>query len=426
MYQGLARFLTLLENPPTQSMHDASLIVKLVTFQLANSFFALVYIAFFKKDLTIAGPPQPCMFNPRTGITDCLFEVSYSLSMLILINVIMAFVMGIIYPPAMRGLFRGIASAKGAFKAAAQRAKTLAAQRALAASPFEFKPGAVPYVPMMSYLSTAVLFGYATLFAVALPSAPVAVFGVFLFNNVIWRRFILDNMRALPTGSEGIGPWEPIFAGLTLASTVTNIALVTFTNGGVIFGIDMDFTARLVFFIALEHAMLLVRAGVVFLIPDMGPHTETQLARQAYLVAKLFKGVKDKKGARRLSVAAPSARSVAATADGACDDPITPAKSFDSMIANPGGDGGDVDGAPGAGADDRLKTVASWHLPANVARAPAVVDDDHAADAGGGGGSGGGASKDDDDDDDAGGGEAGGADDAGQIRAYDADADDEV
>ena len=309
------------------------------------------------------------MLNPRTGIRDCLFEVSYSLSMLIFINVVMSFVMGVIYPPAMRGLFRLIAIVKSLSKSAAQRARTAKAQSDLAASLFEFRPGAVPYNPLMSYLSTAVLFGYATLFTVALPSAPVAVFGVFLFNNLIWRRFILENMRALPAGCEGIGPWEPIFASLTLASTVTNVALVAFTNPGVIFGLTLDFSSRLIFFIALEHAMLLLRVAIVFLIPDVGVHTETQIARQNYLVAKLFKGIKDKKGARRLSASDPSMRSVRDAPDAG---PITPAESFE-MLAN--GSGGDSDGARA------LVAVRSWRVPslppgidADVEVADASVD----------------------------------------------------
>lgn len=70
IYRKVAYRLTTLENYRTQSKFESSLIMKIVLFELVNSYNAIIYVAFFKSHTT------GCMNHEYVYTDECFGELS--------------------------------------------------------------------------------------------------------------------------------------------------------------------------------------------------------------------------------------------------------------------------------------------------------------------------------------------------------------
>lgn len=110
VYNQLAQLLTSFEVQPTDLAHEESLIVKGCSFQLINSFFPLIYVAFIKPSVrSLYGvESEGCQLN-EDGEPDCLAELQSQLAILVITRLIVNNIMALANPyifPAVMWLLR--------------------------------------------------------------------------------------------------------------------------------------------------------------------------------------------------------------------------------------------------------------------------------------------------------------------------------
>jgi len=122
------------------------------------------------------------------------------------------------------------------------------------------------------YDELLVQFGYVSLFVVAFPLAPLLA----LFSNLL--EFLVDgtklmtlSRRPYPLGAYDMGAWYNMLQVLAFIGIMTNIGLLTLNEspilGKKIFYADYS-ASRIAIFLAIEHFCILVKVGIMNLIPD--------------------------------------------------------------------------------------------------------------------------------------------------------------
>ena len=303
-YTLLADALTRCENHATESVHRNNLVVKIAIFQIVNTFFGLTYTAFIKSSLVLVGQQQACQVGPA-GAPDCLFDMQQQLAILIATRIAFTIAFDLLLPR-MRACTLSASRCARNLCSRARRASDARWRAAVDASPLEAENEAYVYNPFDNYLSLMLLFGFSTLYVVALPLAPALVAVAIALNLYVDRNLILFvAARPTPEGAADIGAWLPVFETLSFICTVTNLGVVAFSNPGKpIFGYNFSYSQRLIFFIVAEHLVIAAKWAIAYCVPSVSPRTALQLQRQEYLVAKHILGVKDVVVQRRRSTAA--------------------------------------------------------------------------------------------------------------------------
>lgn len=158
-------------------------------------------------------------------------------------------------------------------------------------------------------------FGYVSLFVVAFPIAPLVALVNFMVNIYMDSDKMLRlTSRPPPEGAQGnalffhpfshvyisyacnngrayvllrvrvcadIGSWQYVFETISYVSVVSNLAIVCFTNKSPMFGYQLSFVDRLIFFIVAEHMVLFLKYALATYIPDEPFDTKLQLQRQS-------------------------------------------------------------------------------------------------------------------------------------------------
>jgi hypothetical protein len=94
----------------------------------------------------------------------------------------------------------------------------------------------------------------------------------------------------LGAGAEDIGTWYVILELMSTAAVISNAALIVFT------GSRFDNTPlaeRVWYFVLIEHALFLVKYGLALAVPDVPHEVDIQLARQEFIVSKVFDNAED-------------------------------------------------------------------------------------------------------------------------------------
>jgi hypothetical protein len=78
-----------------------------------------------------------------------------------------------------------------------------------------------------------------------------------------------------------IGSWQYVFETISYVSVVSNLAIVCFTNKSPMFGFQLTFVDRMIFFIVAEHMVLFLKYALATYIPDEPFDTKLQLQRQS-------------------------------------------------------------------------------------------------------------------------------------------------
>lgn len=140
------------------------------------------------------------------------------------------------------------------------------------------------------YLEMVVQFGYVSLFAAALPMAS----GMACLNNIIelrtdaWK-LLTQFRRPIARSSTDISAWRHVLGGISLLAIVTNPALLIFTSRRL--PAEMSSADRLWTFIAVEHALLLLKFLVHVLTPTTSREAEIAVLRRertAHLTVQAF------------------------------------------------------------------------------------------------------------------------------------------
>ena len=96
---------------------------------------------------------------------------------------------------------------------------------------------------------------------------------------------LYGRQRPFYMGAESIGSWMAVFEILSIASVLTNCAIIAFTSSTLQRAFSFDRHERFVFVVALEHAILFLKYAAAKLVPDTPRWVLKATAYQKHLLA---------------------------------------------------------------------------------------------------------------------------------------------
>lgn len=265
LYGSLAVKLNDYENHRTDTEYEDHLIAKTFLFQFVNSYASCFYIAFIKNII----PNEECRPN-------CMAELSTTLGIIFVLRLTYGNFTEIVLP-----WLRRKVKARPGRECKLRSASMVEEQYYLSVYDNMGTFG--------EYSEMVIQFGYATLFVVAFPLAPLLA----LLNNyaeirVDAYKLCLESRRPEPMGAEDIGTWYSILEIMATISVMTNAGIVVFTSDN---GLTMEWKMWL--FILVEHIVLLMKFAVSVLLDDVPHDVKLQQERSRYFIEKIVSLVPD-------------------------------------------------------------------------------------------------------------------------------------
>ncbi|XP_015586534.1 anoctamin-4 isoform X2 [Cephus cinctus] len=228
VYHRLARWLTNLENPRTQTEYEDSYTFKIFLFEFVNFYSSLIYIAFFKGRFFVhpgdEGSRSSEFFRIKTDVCDpagCLSEVCIQLAIIMVGKQCFNNFLEILSPKMWNW-----------WRKRTQRAATKDRTRQYTCWEQDYQlqdPGRLALFD--EYLEMILQYGFVTLFVAAFPLAPLFA----LLNNIGEIRLdaykmVKEARRPLAERVEDMGAWFGILRGVTYAAVVTNAFVIAYTS----------------------------------------------------------------------------------------------------------------------------------------------------------------------------------------------------
>jgi hypothetical protein len=293
IFTSIAIKLNNFENHRTQSDYESSLIIKTYVFQFVNSFFSLFYIGFFKT------MTEGCIVSEngqkvRVKGASCMDELYTQFITIFTISFIKnGLELGLPYIKAknMERSFRRTSSETFDFRAETSKSdiETLRDQ-------IDKQIQLPAYISrdvdgtLGDYLEISILYGYITLFAVAFPLSGILTFIAIIIETYVDRYKLLYLVRRpLPLGAKNINKWKTILMFNSVATIVTNAAIICFTMPTFANWESAENNKFLVF-ACFCIFMLLLRAAIAFGVPDIPLKYRLILKRHQKIVQKFIKG----------------------------------------------------------------------------------------------------------------------------------------
>lgn len=271
IYGRVASYLTNYENHRTDTEYEDHFIFKIFFFQLINSYASLVYTAFIKK--TVEG----CSGD------DCLTEVSTALGTIFVVRLLLVLCTEIFLPIWLSYIRR--------------REESRGLDPGVTVSPIESQYTLAQFdnlrTTLEDYAELIIQFGYIYLFAAAFPFVPVVGFcaGYLLMKIQGWK-YLQVYRRPDPKAAEDIGTWQVFLELVSTLSIMTNLGLVIFTDKYPWLN-DQTASIKWLFFIGIEHILLLIKYIVSVGIDDTPASVEMQIERNKFYVQKVLKNERD-------------------------------------------------------------------------------------------------------------------------------------
>jgi small-conductance mechanosensitive channel len=145
--------------------------------------------------------------------------------------------------------------------------------------------------PFQDYADYTFQFAYTTMFISAYPLATTMA----LVNNYVMMRvqawfFCHLCKRPVPSGVNNIGSWFGILEIISYMAVVVSAGLVAFTGD---MTQNFTWTSRVWMFFAMSGSIILVKLFVQAMYPRVDDEVHIQLARQKFIMSKLFDNVPD-------------------------------------------------------------------------------------------------------------------------------------
>ncbi|KAM9311169.1 anoctamin-2 [Gastrophryne carolinensis] len=237
IYGSVAKWLTEIEVPKTESTFEERLILKAFLLKFVNSYASIFYVAFFKGRFVGRPGKYAYFFNDyrveECAPGGCLMELCVQLSIIMLGKQLIQnnlFEIGI---PKLKKLFRKLKDDRKEPRENNMQSSREPQQweRDYALEPFT---GLTP-----EYMEMIIQFGFVTLFVASFPLAPLFA----LLNNVIEvrldaRKFVAELRRPDAVRAKDIGIWYNILSGIGKFSVLINAFVISVTS---------DFIPRLVY-----------------------------------------------------------------------------------------------------------------------------------------------------------------------------------
>jgi hypothetical protein len=272
VYGKIAFKLTEYENHRTETMYENSLIAKTFLFKFVNSYNSMFYVAFLKKFDTGALACKP----------DCLSELRIQLATIFITQMVIGNFVELVIPWAKTKL------------AAVNNAAVDDKGKAIVKSQPEKEYELEPYEGTFADFDEMVIqFGFVTLFVAAFPLTPLLA----LLSNILEARVDAAKLcklvrRPEPRGAANMGTWFDILGLVSFVAVVTNVAIITFETPQFAEWFPAQ-DARVFAFLLAEHAIMILKFGVSYFVPDEPRDVTVHLLRQDYLVGVLLQGVQE-------------------------------------------------------------------------------------------------------------------------------------
>ncbi|GAB6023958.1 hypothetical protein CHUAL_008688 [Chamberlinius hualienensis] len=228
VYHKIARKLTYLEQPRTQTEYEDSFTFKMFIFQFINFYSSLIYIAFVKGRIALEdkGPVMIDQCDP----TGCMFELVIQLVIIMAGKQLMNNISEIMQPVVCNW-----------WRARKSKSKTSDVNRGLYTQwEQDYDLASLDRMALFDeYIEMVIQFGFVTLFVSAFPLAPLLAF----LNNIVEIRldaykFVTQVRRPIATRAQDIGVWLGILKSLSILSVITNAFVLAYTS---------DFIPRMVY-----------------------------------------------------------------------------------------------------------------------------------------------------------------------------------
>jgi len=236
-----------------------SLSVRLFCFRFINSYISLFYIAFCKGTIV---PSDPCLNN------NCMEELSTQLSSIFMFTMVLNLVemaMPVIFWYLRHG--RSQPQAEASTELATMSASGQTAPLVYRHSDMEGELAMDPYgLPVEDYLEIVINYGYMVLFSVSFPIIPLLTLIEYVVEIRVdaWKLLSWAH-RPFPLPGKSIGVFSVIVQTVSYFGAITNPALIIFTSG---FFSDTPAYKKLIFFLLIEHGLVLIKFALAWLIPD--------------------------------------------------------------------------------------------------------------------------------------------------------------
>lgn len=286
-YAKVAAKMTDWENHRFPTQYNDALIAKSFLFQFFNSYASFFYMAFAANNSEVMGVGNQCWNN------DCMAALSLQLGVIFILHTIIQQISELFIPYCERHWARWIKEWKMWWRVCCRKHDVEEMQALSQASHLytdeevnHLKPEYETTIDDFSELM--IQFGFMTLFAPAFPLG----FTIGYVNNLIEIRsdgFKVCTLcrRPLYHCAEDIGTWEYVLNVMSIASVVTNAALIAFTSGSLNrytegLGDSDQWTVKLLIAFGVEHLVLSLKFAIEFLIDDEPDWVKDTKRRRAY------------------------------------------------------------------------------------------------------------------------------------------------
>eukprot|EP00441_Pelagodinium_beii_P044538 CAMPEP_0197619362 /NCGR_PEP_ID=MMETSP1338-20131121/386_1 /TAXON_ID=43686 ORGANISM="Pelagodinium beii, Strain RCC1491" /NCGR_SAMPLE_ID=MMETSP1338 /ASSEMBLY_ACC=CAM_ASM_000754 /LENGTH=761 /DNA_ID=CAMNT_0043188315 /DNA_START=74 /DNA_END=2356 /DNA_ORIENTATION=- len=270
LFTKLATWLTERENHRSYQEHSTHLLAKTVVFKFINCYSSLYYIAFFKANSTLFGQPMKCVDD------DCLKDLGSQLAIFMIMRLTLQNMLELLGPWAImqyRAFMEGIAFKTSIFSNPATSMPDLSRP--------EREAKREEYDVYQDMDEVLILYGYTVLFVVACPWVPLlALISLILECFLDQKKLVLLFQRPYPSTAMNNEPWDTCFDVISLIAMVTNGALIVFSSHTFD---GWSHTGKILLFLAMEHAMILLRLLVSTIFPAI-PWEVRLLAMQQQVI----------------------------------------------------------------------------------------------------------------------------------------------
>ncbi|KNC52591.1 transmembrane protein 16H [Thecamonas trahens ATCC 50062] len=269
VYSRIAVCLNKWENHRTRESYEAALILKQIPFQLFNSFVGLFYLAFVECNMV---------------------ELRVQLRDLFMTDWVRRVVVGALIPYVLKKYAEYTDAAVVAASKKADAPVPSSSPRFVLELLVEADQDRMATFDDWTELVTQL--GYVAFFSAAFPLAPLlAVLGNVVELRALVFRYAFLVQRADPVRAKSIGVWMAIVKLVCLLAVIINVGIFGYTTNQAravfaFFGLDLSIVGHMALVITLEHAAVLAKAVVEWVVPEIPAWVTIARARTRFLLAQ--------------------------------------------------------------------------------------------------------------------------------------------
>jgi hypothetical protein len=274
LYYNLAVGLNDRENHRTETMYEDSLITKIFLFEFVNNYASFFYLAFLAELMT-----DEC---PSSADGGCMVPLALNLGIVFISRLIVGNICELLLP---------YLSYRWRVRRALQSTHSESETKLLSLltrpeKEYMLEPYDSHSASIADFMELAIQFGYASMFAAALPMSPLlSLISNFVETTADAYKLLNVHRRPQPQSCEDIGTWQSIFTIISIISVITNSSVSVFTMS--VTDSLGDFT-RFWVYIAFQWSCFLIQVSIMCGLNDVTDDVKVQTQRTTFLVDKVI------------------------------------------------------------------------------------------------------------------------------------------